>query len=164
MSVEIAHFYESARKDSPYTHKQQVRIPSLGTYNSLRIPDLLLTALYRLDSKTGVLSENVKLIFQTDGPSDAQLNFKHDALIGRYKHRIYRFDVNMDILFGEGVTNKFGATLGANVGVEKGVKGGVEGGLEASQESPGTRTTLHARIQGMLSANEAKLEAWGDRV
>lgn len=164
MLVEIAHFYESARKDSPYTHKQQVKIPSLGTYNGLRIPDLLLTALYRFDAKTGILTHNVKLIFQTDGPSDAQLNFKHDALIDNYKHRVYHFDVNMDILFGEGVTNKLGATLGANVGVEKGVKGGIEGGLEASQEAPGTRTTLHARIEGLLSAHEGKLEAWGSRV
>ena len=164
MSIETAYFYEHVRKELPCTHKQQVKIPSLGTYNGLRIPDLLLTALYRLDPKTGSLSQNVKLIFQTDGPSDAQLNFKHDALIGRYIHHIYRLDVNMDVLFGEGVTNKFGATLGGNIGVEKGVKGGLEAGAEASQESPGTRTTLHARIEGMLSANEGKLEAWGQMV
>ena len=125
---------------------------------------MLLTALYRFDSKAGDLSHNIKLIFQTDGPSDAQLNSKHKALTDDYKHRVYRFDVNMDILFGEGVTNKFGATLGGNIGVEKGVKGGVEAGAEASRESPGTRTTLHARIEGRLTAKEGRLEAWGNIV
>jgi hypothetical protein len=52
MAVHSTHFFEPVRKDPPYTHKQQIAIPSLGTYyDGLRVPDLLLTILYNLDSK-----------------------------------------------------------------------------------------------------------------
>lgn len=162
MAVEIAHFHTPVYKGFPYTHKQQVAIPSLGTYyDNLRVPDLLLTALYHLDPKTGDLVKDVKLIFQTDGPSDAQVNFKHEALIPDYTHRIYKFDVNMDIVFGEGVVFKNGAKVGGNIGAEKVVKGGLDIGLELNEERPGTRTIIHARIQGMLNAQNGNLEAWG---
>jgi hypothetical protein len=162
MSVESTHFFQSVRADQPYTHKQQVAIPSLGTYyNGLRVPNLLLTALYCLDSKTGELAQNIKLIFQTDGPSEAQLNFKHDALTHRYKHRIYLFDVNMDIVFGQGIVQRNGVKVNGAIGAEKVVKGGLDVGVESSIDTPGPITSIHARIEGILSANEGKLDAWG---
>jgi hypothetical protein len=165
MNVEIAPFYAPVWKSSQYAHKLQVAIPSLGTYyDNLRVPDLLLTALYSLDPKTSHLVKDVKLIFQTDGPSKAQLNFMHGALTDKYAATVYRFDVNMDVMFGEGVIKKNTAKVNGNVGAEKVAKAGVDIGIEVGEERPGTKTVLHARLSGMLSAKEGLLEAWGDMV
>ena len=58
----------------------------------------------------------------------------------------------MDALFGEGVIVKDNTTIGGTFGAEKVVKGELQAGTEFGKESPGTRTTLHARIEGMLTA------------
>lgn len=162
MSVKLTHWFQPALLEHPYTNRQQVKIPSLGTfYDNLRVPDLLLTVLYSFDEGTGDLVKNVRIIFQPDGPSNAQINFPSVALTGRYTHRVYRFEVKMDVVFGEGIVYKESAKVGGNIGAEKVVKGGLDTSIELAKETPSTRTYLHGHIEGMLSANEGKLEAWG---
>lgn len=163
MSIETAHFFTPIRLDHPYAGKLQVAIPSLGTYyDNLRMPDLLLTVLYRLDAKTGDLVQNPKFIFQTDGPSTARLNFKHETLERKYAHRICNFHVNMDAIFGEGVVHKSTGKVSGNIGAEKVVKGGLDVGVELSDEVPGVITSIHALIYGTLNAKDKTLEAWGE--
>lgn len=72
----------------------------------------------------------------------------------------------MDALYGEGVVIKRSFTVGGTGGIGKseGAKAEVQVGGELGDESPGTRTSLHARIEGMLSAKENRLEAWGQLV
>jgi hypothetical protein len=122
---------------------------------------------YRLDAKGNVASSpEPKLVFQPDGPSDAQLNFRHHTLEFHHTFPVCRFAVSMDALFGEGVVVKESTTMGGTVGVEKEkiVKGEIQYGNESGKESPGTRTSLHGRLEGMLSAKEHLLEAWGQLV
>ena len=162
MSVKLTHWFQLASLEHPYTNRQQVKILSLGTfYDNLRVPDLLLTVLYRFDERTGSLVKNARVILQPDGPSDAQLNFPSVALTGKYTHRVYKFEVKMDAVFGGGIVYKESAKVGGNIGAEKVVKGGVDTSIELAKETPSTRTYIHAHIEGMLSANEGKLEAWG---
>lgn len=62
MNVELLYWYSHPEADSYYNHKTVTGINSLGTFNdNLRVPDLLLTALYRLDPKTGRLVHDVQL-------------------------------------------------------------------------------------------------------
>ena len=70
----------------------------------------------------------------------------------------------MDALFGEGVVVKESTTIGGTVGAEKVVKGELQAGTEFDKEAPGTRTSLHARLAGTLSAKEHLLEVWGQLV
>ena len=170
MSLELTQYYQhTSHKEHPYTHLLQAKIPSLGQRRydgrDYRIPDLLLTMQYQADAKGNVVSKpEPKLTFQPDGPSDAQLNFRHHTLKFRYVFSVCRFEVSMDALFGEGVVVKENTTIGGTVGAEKIMKGELQAGTEFGKESPGTRTTLHARIEGTLSAKEGKLEVWGDLV
>lgn len=170
MSVEFTqHYQHTDRKEQPYTHLLQTKIPSLGSrrYNGqdYRIPDLLLTMQYRVDAKGNVVAKpEPKLVFQTDGPSDAQLNFRHHTLQFHHVFAVCRFEVSMDALFGEGVVVKESTTMGGTVGAEKVVKGELQLGTESGKEAPGTRTSLHGRLEGMLSAKELRLEAWGQLV
>lgn len=155
MSVELLHWYDSPEQDSYYNHKQAISIPSVGTfYGGLRVPDLLLTVLFRIDPKTGNLVHNVKLMFQSDGPSNCQLNFKHTYVDNKYPTvNICEADVNMDVLFGEGATRSRTIKGGANLGVDaKVVKGGVDGSYESGLSQPDTQTTLHGRIEVHLDA------------
>ncbi|WP_046244932.1 hypothetical protein [Hymenobacter terrenus] len=164
MHVESAHYYEAVFKDFPFTGMLQTSIPSLGTYyDGLRIPDLLLTTRWRPDAKGNLVGNSrfIRFTFQTDGPSDAELNFPHSALQLKVINQICRFDVTMDVVFGAGVVNKKGGSLMANLGLEKIVKGGIEGNVEGSQEAPGTKTILHANFEGLLNAKERTLEVWG---
>ena len=163
MSLELAYHYQDAtRKEHPYTHLLQIKLPSLGERYGLRIPDLLLTIQYRLDAKGNVMQvPEPKLVFQPDGPTDAQLNFRHETLAFDYKFSICRFKVSMDALYGEGVVLKENTTIGGSLGAEKLVKGDVQVGTEFGKERPGTRTTLHGRLEGILSAKENLLELWG---
>ena len=133
----------------------------MGTYyDNLRVPDLLLTVFYCQDTKTGnLVKDKIKFVFQTDGPSDADLNFPHFTLTTSFAHQICNFEVKMDIVFGAGVTNKLGGNIGGNLGMEKVVKGGVEATVEKSTESPGTRTIIHARIVGTLNVRAKALDA-----
>jgi hypothetical protein len=160
MSLEVLKHYEhAARKENPYTHLLQTKIPSLGTRYDCKIPDLLLTMQYRLDAK-GHIAKEPKLTFQTDGPSDAILNFPHYTLNFDYALSVCRFTVSMDALFGEGVVNKQTATLSGTLGNEK-PKAELQGGIEVGQDKPGTRTTLHARLEGMVVHKDKLLECWG---
>jgi hypothetical protein len=164
MILELANYYEhTARKEHPYTHLLQTHIPSLGQRYGLRIPDLILTMQYRLDAKGTVMREP-RLTFQPDGPSDAQLNFRHHTLEFRHTLSVCRFQVSMDALFGEGVVLKENTTMGGTFGAEKVVKGELQASHESGKESPGTRTSLHGRIEGMLSAKENLLEVWGELI
>lgn len=70
----------------------------------------------------------------------------------------------MDALYGEGVVMKESTTIGGTIGAEKVVKGELEVGAEFGKEAPGTRTSLHARLNGMLIAKENRLKAWGQLV
>lgn len=165
MIVESANFYESVRKDYPFTDQFQATIASLGTFDGLRVPDLLLTVDFTLDPKTGYLLKGdryTKFTFQTDGPSKADLNFPHSSLKPDFKNWFCGFKVRMDIVFGAGVIEKTSGTFGGNLGFEKGAKGGVEASVEKSTEEPGTRTTFHALIQGGLDAKRRKLDVWGE--
>ena len=166
MSLELVQSYQhTARKENPYTHLLQTILSSLGQRDGCRIPDLLLTMQYRLDEKGNVMRHpEPKLVFQPDGPSDAQLNFKHHMVEFDYKHSVCQFTVSMDAVFGEGVVMKESTTIGGTVGAEKVVKGELQLGTESGKESPGTRTHLHARLFGMLSAKEHLLEVWGQLV
>lgn len=155
MFVDLLPYYASPDQDSHYNHKQAVSIPSVGTfYGGLRVPDLLLTVLFRIDPKTGNLVHDVKLMFQSDGPSNCQLNFKHTYVNGDYREKNkYKFDVNMDVLFGEGATRTRTIKGGANLGVDaKVIKGGVDGSYESGLSQPDTQTTLRGRIEGTLDA------------
>lgn len=154
MSIEIGAWYAVAKGDSYYNHHNQAMIPSLGSfYNGLRVPDLLLTAFYRIDPKTKKLVHDVRLMFQTDGPSDAQLNFKNSGVTRNYtKNDVYEFSVLMDITFNTATTRSRTIKGGANVGVDiEVVKGGVDGSYEDGKQSAETVTTLHAFIEGNLN-------------
>lgn len=161
MSLELIRHYEhAARKHHPFTHLLQTKIPSLGQRYDCRVPDLLLTMQYQLDAKGHVLREP-KLTFQTDGPSDAILNFPHHTLEFRYTLGVCRFTVSMDALFKEGVTQKKSITIGTTMGEEKPAKAELSTGLELGEEGPATRITLHARLEGMLVAKDKDLSCWG---
>lgn len=166
MSLEyVQHYQHTDRKEHPYTHLVQTKIPSLGQRYGCRLPDLLLTMQYRLDAKGNVASNpEPKLVFQPDGPSDAQLNFRHHTLQFRHIFSVCRFEVSMDALFGEGVVVKESTTIGGTLGAEKVVKGELQVGGESGKEAPGTRTSLHGRLAGTLSAKEHLLEVWGELV
>lgn len=146
------------------------KIPSFSPpfQADFRLPDLLLTAYYHLDPKTGFLMRDVKLEFQADGPCKAELNFKAHSLVKNYAGRVFYFqDLKMDAVFGAGVTEKEGGHFTINAGVEKDVKGGAEVGVESGVERPGTLTYVHAVVGGMMTVfdpgkNKAKLEAWGN--
>lgn len=168
MSLELLNYYEyAARKEHQYTHLLQTKVPSLGLRrydgHEYRIPDILLTMQYRLDEKGDIMrNPEPRLTFQPDGPSDAQLNFRHHTLDFDYKHSVCQFKVNMDALFGEGVVVKESTTIGGTLGAEKVVKGEIQGGMEFGKEGPGTRTTLHARLEGLLTSKRNLLELWGE--
>lgn len=166
MGLELAPCYlDISHKEHPYTHLLQVKIPSLGQRYGLRAPDLLLTMQYRLDAKGNVVSHPEPLLtFQPDGPSNAQLNFRHHTLRFTHVFSICRFEVSMDALYGEGVVVKESATIGGSLGMDKNVKSELQVGAEFGQEAPGTRTHLHARLEGTLSAKENRLEAWGELI
>lgn len=164
MGLELLHHYQDAtRKEHPYTHLLQTKIPSLGQRYGFRIPDILLTMQYRLDAQGNVMREP-RLTFQPDGPSDAQLNFRHHTLEFKYKLSVCRFTVSMDALYGEGVVMKESTTIGGTIGAEKIFKGEVQAGMESGKEAPGTRTTLHGRLEGLLTAKMKLVEAWGEIV
>ncbi|WP_046246152.1 hypothetical protein [Hymenobacter terrenus] len=166
MGLELLHHYEDAtRRENPFTHLLQTKMSSLGQRYGCRIPDILLTMQFRLDAKKYIISPpEPKLIFQPDGPSDAQLNFRHHTLRFEPKFSVCRFWLSMDALFGEGVVVKESTTVGGTIGAEKVVKGEFQMGGESGKESPGTRTSLHARLEGILSAKENLLEVWGELV
>jgi hypothetical protein len=168
MGLELAYHYEDVkRKEHPYTHLLQTKIPSLGMRrydgHDYRIPDLLLTIQFRLDAKGNVMHEP-KLTFQPDGPSDAQLNFRHHTLRFEHSFSVCRFWVSMDALYGEGVVMKESTTIGGTVGAEKIVKGEVQAGAEFGKEAPGTRTTLHGQLEGLLTTKMNLVEVWGHLV
>ncbi|HEX8657736.1 MAG TPA: hypothetical protein VF690_09395 [Hymenobacter sp.] len=163
MGLTTENWYASARKEHPYTHLLQTKIRSLGQAYGLRLPDLLLTMQYHLDPHGNVMREP-KLVFQPDGPSDAQLNFRHHTLRFEYTHSVCRFSVSMDALYGEGAVIKQNTTIGGTLGAEKVVKGEFEASTEFGKEAPGTRTSLHARLEGLLSAKNNQLEVWGHLV
>lgn len=155
MNIEISNWYAHPDLQSYYTHKQQAMIPSLGTfYDGLRVPDLLLTVFFRIDPKTKKMVHDVKLMFQTDGPSDAQLNFKHSGVNDSYKDRdVYHFDVEMDITFNS--TTMLSRTIKGGGKIEVGtdatpVRGGLDGSYESGKQYAETVNTLHGRIQGTL--------------
>ena len=155
MNIEISNWYEHPTLDSYYTHKQQAMIPSLGTYyGGLRVPDLLLTVFFRIDPKTKKLVHDVKLLFQSDGPSDAQVNFKHGGVTDHYGAQdMYHFDVMMDIEFNS--TTVLSRTMKGGGNIELGsdktpIRGGLEGSYEAGKQYADTVPKLHARIQGTL--------------
>lgn len=166
MGLEFLRSYQAApHRQGPYTHLLQVKIPSLGSRYDCRLPDLLLTMQYRLDTKGYVSSHpEPQLTFQPDGPNDSQLNFRHHTVDFKHTLSVCRFTVSMDALFGEGVVIKKTLTLGGTLGAEKVVKGEVQAGAELSQDAPATRITLHAKIEGMLSSKENRLECWGELV
>lgn len=129
------------------------------------MPDLLLTAFYRLDPKTGRLAHDVMLKFQPNGPSDCQLNFPHSSLSGSnypLGTHVYEFNVDMDLLYNsETVLSRKGGTVGGsvegsvegNVGVAKASgKATANGSYEMGKQFPDTRTTLHGQITGRLDA------------
>ena len=165
MGLELVQYYHhTSRKEHPYTHLLQTKIPSLGQHYGFHIPDLLLTIQYRLDAKGNVIANpEPMLTYQPDGPSDAQLNFRHHTLEFKHTFSICRFWVSMDALYGEGVVMKESTTIGGTLGLEKEktAKGEIQYGTESGKESPGTRTSLHGRIEGIISAKENRLEAWG---
>jgi len=164
MGLELLNHYEDAtRKLHPYTHLLQTKISSLGQRYGFRVPDLLLTIQFQLDAKGNVMHEP-RLTFQPDGPSDAQLNFRHHTLRFDYKFSVCRFKVSMDALYGEGVVVKESTTIGGTLGAEKIVKGEVQAGAEFGKEAPGTRTTLHAQMEGLLTVKKNLLDAWGELV
>ena len=166
MGLELVQYYQhTARKEHPYTHLLQVKIPSLGQRYGCRIPDLLLTMQYKLDEKGNVMAKpEPRLTFQPDGPSDAQLNFRHHTLRFKHDFSVCRFEVSMDALYGEGVVVKESTTIGGTIGAERGVKGELQLGGESGTEAPGTRISLHGNLEGMLTAKENRLEAWGQLV
>jgi hypothetical protein len=155
MNIELSNWYEHPTLDSYYTHKQQAMIPSLGTfYGGLRVPALLLTVFFRIDPKTKKLVHDVKVMFQADGPSDAQLNFKHSGVTHHYSPQdVYIFDVMMDIDFNSATvlsrTIKGGGKI--EVGSETTpIRGGVDGSYESGKQYAETVQKLHARIHGTL--------------
>lgn len=164
MGLELLHYYQHAgRKEHPYTHLLQAKLPSLGSRFGLRIPDILLTMQFQLDKNGYVVSNpEPKLTFQPDGPSDAQLNFRHHTLEFDHKFSVCRFKVKMDAVFGEGVVVKESTTLGGTIGAEKIAKGDLQLSRESGKEAPGVRTYLHGSLQGMLSAKEKLVEVWGE--
>ena len=165
MIVETAHFYESVRKDYPFTNRLQATIASLGTFDNLHLPSLLLTVDYTLDPKTGYLLQGeryLRFTFQSDESTKADLNLPHASLKTRFTNWFCDFEVRMDAVFGAGVVEKTSGTFGGNLGMEKGVKGGLEASVEKSTEGPGTRTPFHALIQGGLDAKRRRLDVWGE--
>jgi hypothetical protein len=155
MNIEVSDWSAHPEQDSYYTHKQQALIPSLGSfYNGLRVPDLLLTVFFRINPKTKKLVHDVKLMFQTDGPSDAQLNFKHGGVTQNYgTNDMYTFDVLMDIVFNS--TTTLSRTMKGGGHVELGndmtpVRGGIDGSYESGKQYAETVSMLHGRIYGTL--------------
>ena len=140
MGLLLAHYYEdTTRREYPFTHLLQAKLPSIGQKYGFTIPDILLTMQYSLDAKGDVRKEPL-LTFQPDGPCNAQLNFSHQTLVFTHTHSICRFQVSMDALY---------------------VKGDTQVATELGKRSLGTRTTLHGNIEGMLSSRENLLEIWG---
>lgn len=155
MNIEVSNWYEHPNLDSYYTHKQQALIPSLGSfYDGLRVPDILLTVFFRINPKTRKLVHDVKVMFQSDGPSDAQLNFKHGGVTDGYNRQdIYSFDVLMDIVFNS--TTTLSRTIKGGGKIELGsdktpIRGGVDGSYESGKQYAETVDTLHGRIHGTL--------------
>ncbi len=162
MSIEFKR-YGFSSKAPGHSHVLVAKLRGFGwSRGDYRLPDLLLTMSYSLDSKGNVLEFPAPhLVFQPDGPCDAQLNFPHTNLHIKFIHSVCQFWCKMDAVFGEGVVVKKSASIGGTLGAEKGVKGEVQAGAEMGQESPGTRTYVHALIEGTLSAKEQLLEVWG---
>ena len=141
------------------------KIRSIGQRYGCRIPDILATMQWKQDKKGNVLSHpEPKLTFQPDGPSDAQLNFRHDSLSFGYDGSLCETDVSMDAVFGEGVVIRENTTYGGSLGIDKIVKGELQGSKESGRERPGTRTTLHERIHIKLQASIELLDAYGSLV
>ncbi|WP_046243481.1 hypothetical protein [Hymenobacter terrenus] len=170
MNVELLPWYDRPDGEPYYNHKTITGINSLGTFNDvLRVPDLLLTALYRLDPKTGKLVKDVQLKFQPNGPSNCQLNFPHSSLASSHYppgKDVYEFDLEMDVIFNaETVLSRTGK-FGGNVEVDaKVAKVGADGSYEMGKQYPDERVTLHGRIHGRLNARshapELRLTATG---
>jgi len=162
MAIEFKR-YSFSSKASHHTHMVVAKLKGFGWgRGDYRLPDLLLTMSYSLDAKGDVKEfPEPHFVFQPDGPCDTQLNFPHTSLKLDFVHSVCRFRCKMDAVFGEGVVVKKSASIGGTLGAEKGVKGEVQAGAEMGQESPGTRTYVHALIEGILSAKEQKLEVWG---
>lgn len=153
MNLELVGWYGRPEKDSYYNHLQQASIPSMGTfYNGLRVPDILLTVLYRIDPKTKKMTHDVHLKFQTDGPSDAQLNFPHAYLEHSYGDKDkYTFSLTVDITFNSTTTLSRTIKGGGNVQLDgKIISGGVDGSYERGKQYADTVTSLRGRIEGAL--------------
>lgn len=157
MLVELLHWYDRPAAPPYYNHQTTTGINSLGTFNDdFRVPDLLLTAYYRLNPKTGKLVEDVQLKFQPNGPSICQLNFSHGSLASSHYppgKNVYEFIVEMDALFNaETVLSRTGKG-GLNVEVDaKVAKVGADGSYEMGKQYPDERVTLHGLITGRLDA------------
>lgn len=114
---------------------------------------------------------DVFLHFQTDGPSNALLTFRHSYVTSSYPPGTnrYTFDVNMDATFN--TTTTLSRTIkgegSLSVGGEKSpVKGEIGGGAEFGKQYQETVVTLHARIVGDLdpTALQGRLQVHGSMV
>lgn len=142
MSLTLLRWYESASKDSHYNHMAATKITRLGIVDGkFYYPDILVTALYRLDPKTKKLVQDVKLMFQPDGLVMAQLNLPHAQLRDEYKHQIYTFAVKMDVTF-----------IDAKVTV---------GIPDNNMEFQAPHVVSHALLEGQLDAHTGQLDGWG---
>ena len=161
--LEFLPYYQPVWKGG-YPNSAQTLVPSLGTfYDGQRLPDLLVTALYKLDLKTGALVGKVKLIFQPDGPSEARLSFRRIPSKDNYVFSIYQFGVLMDAVYGEGVTNSRSIKGEMKAGVSgKGLDTGIGVEAQTGDTRPGLITSIHATFDGMLTGKEGLLEVWGD--
>lgn len=144
--------------DTLYTGYLQASIPSLGTYaGGRRVPHLLLTVQYRQDPKTGDLVQGLThFLIQPDGPVTADLALPDSALVTSVTHQVCNFRVNVDLVFGAGISYPWGISIG---GVPDEYAPDSVAARGGGNPSRGPRTVIHARILGSLNARERRLDA-----